>query len=253
MAISGRPVMKVPRKTARIAAILACAALGLGAGPAKKPALPAAGKVNWLTQVGLTAQGAHRYGNPDAPVKLVEYVSYTCPHCAHFHKESEAVLRATVVPKGQVSVTVSNFLRNPLDLTVATLTNCGDPKRFFVRHAAFMGTQETWLAKAQGFNKEQQARWYQGELPIRMRAIASDMGFYAKMEGWGISRPQVDACFDDKAAFDRLRAQQADAEALGVQGTPSFTLNGKLMEEHDWPSVSKAITESLARQRSGNI
>lgn len=241
------------KTVSRIAALLACAALSVAATPAKKSAPLPAAQVNWVAQVAVTANGSHRYGNPDAPVKLVEYISYTCPHCAHFHKESDAVLRATVVPKGQVSVTVTNFLRNPIDLTVAMLTNCGDPKRFFVRHSAFFGTQDTWLAKADGFSKEQQARWYHGEMPIRMRAIASDFGFYEKMETAGVSRPQVDACFADKAAFDRLRSQQTEVQRLGFEGTPSFTLNGEVLPANDWASVSKAITAKIAETRAGNI
>lgn len=252
--VADKSVMKTAfHPSLRIAALLACAAVSVAATPAKTPPKAPAAKVNWVAQIATTANGSHRYGNPDAAVKLVEYVSYTCPHCAHFHKESDAVLRMSVVPQGKVSVTVTNFLRNPIDLTVAMLTNCGDPKRFFVRHSAFFGTQETWLGKADKFSKEQQARWYQGELPIRMRAIANDFGFYEKMEGWGISRPQVDACFADKSKLDTLRAQQAEVEKLGFQGTPSFTLNGEVLPANDWASVSKAITAKIAETRAGNI
>ncbi len=136
-------------KTAlRAAALVAGAALSLAAtGKTTRP-LAAPAVTNWGAQVSVTANGSHRLGNPDAPVKLVEYVSYTCPHCAHFHKEADPALRMTLVPKGRVSVTVTNLLRNPIDLTVAMLVNCGDPKRFFTRHRAFFATQDTWLAKA---------------------------------------------------------------------------------------------------------
>ncbi|MFC0205589.1 thioredoxin domain-containing protein [Novosphingobium soli] len=239
-------------KTLPLAALIACAALSIAAAPKKAaPTAPAA--TNWAARVETMANGSHRLGNPEAPVKLVEYVSYTCPHCAHFHKEADPVLRLTLVPKGQVSVTVTNFLRNPLDLTVAMLTNCGDPKRFFVRHSAFFASQEQWLAKAQAANAEQQRRWYQGEMPARMRAIASDLGFYDKMASWGIGRAQADACLANQPMLDKLKAQQAEGAALGIEGTPSFTLDGELLDAHDWASVSKAITEKVARQRAGNI
>ncbi|WP_235037911.1 thioredoxin domain-containing protein [Novosphingobium sp. 18052] len=240
-------------KTAlRFTALAACAALSVAAAP-RKPAATGSSGANWAGQVVATDDGSHRFGNPDAPVRLIEYVSYTCPHCAHYHKESDPVLRLTLVPKGQVSVTVTNFLRNPIDLTVAMLTNCGDPKRFFVRNNAFFATQETWLAKVESMNREQQARWYQGELTPRMRAIASDLGFYAKMESWGIGRAQTDACLADKPMLDKLRKQQSEVEALGLQGTPSFSINGEMLEAHDWAGVSKALTAKLAEQRAGNI
>ncbi|WP_232491594.1 thioredoxin domain-containing protein [Novosphingobium kaempferiae] len=240
--------------TFRAVALAACAVLSIAAAPksAPKKGLPATSS-NWGANIGTTANGSHRIGNPEAPLKLVEYVSYTCPHCAHFVKESEPVLRLTMIPKGQISITVTNFLRNPLDLTVAMLTNCGDPKRFFVRHNAFFASQEKWLAKAQAANREQQERWYQGELPARMRAISSDLGFYDTVAAWGLSRSQADQCLADTAMLDKLRGQQTDIQALNLQGTPSFTLNGQLLDGHDWATVQKAITEKQAQQRAGNI
>lgn len=241
-------------KTAlRAAALVAGAALSLAAtGKTTRP-LAAPAVTNWGAQVSVTANGSHRLGNPDAPVKLVEYVSYTCPHCAHFHKEADPALRMTLVPKGRVSVTVTNLLRNPIDLTVAMLVNCGDPKRFFTRHSAFFATQDTWLAKAGKFGEAQQQRWYQGTLPERMRAVASDFGFYATVAGWGVTRAQADACLANEATVEKLRAQQEEVAQLGIDSTPSFTLDGQVLQVHDWPSVSKAITEKLAEQRSGAI
>lgn len=234
----------------RAAAIAACAVLSIAAAP-KKP-LPAATS-SGASATGVTANGSHRLGSAEAPLKLVEYVSYTCPHCAHFHKEADPVLRLTMVPKGQISVTVTNFLRNPIDLTAAMLTNCGDPKRFFMRHGAVFAAQEKWLAKAEAANREQQQRWYQGDFPARMRAISSDLGFYDLSAKWGLSRAQTDQCFTDNAMLERLKGQQADVQALGLEGTPSFTLNGQLLAGHDWASVSKAIAEKQAQMRKGNI
>ncbi|KQM22158.1 thioredoxin domain-containing protein [Novosphingobium sp. Leaf2] len=237
-------------KTAlRITALAACAVASIAAAPKHAPA---ARGVNWIGVTAVTANGGHRLGNPDAPLKLVEYVSYTCPHCAHFTKESEPVLRMTLIPKGQISVTVVNLLRNPIDMTVAMLTNCGDPKRFFVRNNAFFASQDQWLGTAVKFSAEQQKRWYQGEPPQRMRAMAADLGLYDKMATWGITRAQADACLGDKAILAKLKAQQTEVQSLGLTSTPSFTLNGEVLDGHDWESVSKAITDKMAEQREGS-
>ena len=233
-------------------AVIAGALLSTAA-PAKPAKSLAAPGGNWNGAIAVTANGSHRLGNPDAPVKLTEYVSYTCPHCAHYQQESDAPLRLTVIPKGQVSVTVTNLLRNPIDLAVALLTNCGDPKRFFVRHNAFFATQDKWLPKAETMTQAQQQRWYQGTLPERMRAIASDFAFYDKMSNWGVTRAQADACLADTAMLDKLKAQQAESSALGIDSTPSFTLNGVVLQAHDWAAVSKAITGKLAEQHAGAI
>jgi protein-disulfide isomerase len=234
---------------ARGAALAACAALTLAASP-PKPLEPA--KTNWNARIGMNADGSHTLGNPDAPVKLTEYVSYTCSHCADFHRQSDTALRLTMVPKGQIQVTVANLLRNPIDATIAMLTTCGDPKRFWVRHNAFMGTQDKWLPKVEKMSRDQQQRWYQGEMPDRMRAVANDFDFYAKVEQWGMTRAQADRCLADKVVLDKLKQQQAAAQELGIHSTPSFVLNGKVQEFHDWGQLSQAIGERLAASRAGN-
>ena len=246
--------MKPPkiRTALRAVALVAVATLSLAA-TGKTGAPKAASGSDWNAQVAVTANGSYRVGNPGAPVQLTEYVSYTCSHCAHFHKESDPALRLTLIPKGQISVTVTNLLRNPIDLSVALLTNCGDPKRFFVRHSAFFAAQDKWLAKAATFSEAQQQRWYQGALPDRMRAIASDFGFYGIVAGWGVSRAQADVCLGNQAVLDKLRAQQEEVGRLGIDSTPSFTLNGEVLTVHDWGSVSKAIADKLAQQHAGAI
>ena len=232
----------------RAAALAACAVLGLAASPPR----PAPG-ANWNARVGVTADGSHTLGNPEAPIKLTEYVSYTCPHCAHFHREADAALRLTLIPKGQVQVTVTNILRNPIDVTVAMLTSCGDPKRFWVRHNAFMGTQDKWLPRIEKLSREQQMRWYQGDMAAGLRAVASDLGFYARVQQWGLTRAQADRCLSSKAMLEKLKQQQAAAQELGIDSTPSFTLNGKVQDFHDWDSLSRTLGERLAAMRAGKI
>ena len=73
--------------------------LSLLALPAALVAAPAA---NWASRVTMTPIGGHYMGNPAAPTKLVEYVSYTCSHCAHFVSEASAPLRTDYVKGGKV-------------------------------------------------------------------------------------------------------------------------------------------------------
>jgi protein-disulfide isomerase len=83
-------------------------------------ALIASGQTNrnWSTVVAATADGAHRFGNPEAKVKLVEYVSYTCPHCAEFTREADDRIKLAYVMPGNVNLEVRHLIRDPVDLTV---------------------------------------------------------------------------------------------------------------------------------------
>ncbi|MBW8755887.1 MAG: thioredoxin domain-containing protein, partial [Sphingomonadales bacterium] len=161
-------------------------------------------------------------------MKLIEYISYTCPHCAHFQREADAPMRITYLQPGKVQVEVRHLVRDPIDMTVAMLTNCGAPGRFFVMHNMFLQTQDSWIGAANTASAAQRARWTSGDNAARLRAIAADFGFYAMMEHQGYTRPAVDRCLADAAMAKRLAAQTAGAQQLGIQGTPGFLLNGLL-------------------------
>lgn len=192
-------------------------------------------RANWNTTVVVTPQGSHVLGNPAAPFKLTEYISYTCPHCSHFESQSDATLRLGYISTGKVAVEVWHLVRDPVDLTVAMLANCGPPAKFFQNHSAFMRGQEKWIAPLETATDAQRARWSNGTQLARRRAIAADFHLYEIMQGRGYDRPAADRCLADEAVAQRLGKQTQAAFEAGVEGTPSFSLNGTLLAgTHDW-------------------
>jgi protein-disulfide isomerase len=225
----------VVTQTLRILAIPLIAALST-AGSAQS------GKQNWNIVTTVTPAGNHVLGNPGAAVKLVEFVSYTCPHCAHFEEQADSAMRATYVSQGKLSVEVRSFLRDPVDLTVALLTNCGPPAKFFGNHSAFMRGQDKWITPLGTAGPLEKQRWSTGPFATRTRAIATDFGFYEIMKTRGYERPAIDRCLADEAKAKRLAAGTDEAQQFGVAGTPSFTLNGELLAgTHDWASLYPLI------------
>jgi protein-disulfide isomerase len=109
--------------------------------------------------------GGHVVGNPNAPLKLVEYMSYTCPHCAHFEAEGAPALRIGMIASGKGSFEVRHLLRDPIDTAVALLTNCVPANRFFVLHEAFLMNQDHWLAPAYAAPKDQRSAGSRGRCP----------------------------------------------------------------------------------------
>ena len=226
--------------TKRKAVLLGLAALaGIGAAPP-------ANRANWNNTVAVTPAGTHVLGNPAAKVKLVEYVSYTCPHCAHFEREGESALRVGYVAPGKVSVEVRNFVRDPIDMAAALLTNCGDSRRFFLRHTAFLRGQDRWLATMQNAGQLQRQRWQSADFKARMRFIATDFGFYAIAASQGIDRKTADVCLADEAKARRLAENTRAGEDLGVRGTPSFLINGNLLTgTHEWQALELQLQARL--------
>ena len=228
-------------KLARLA--LARRALAGIAAMAATAALAAA--PNWLTTVD-TAGGGHKIGNPAAPVKLTEFVSYTCPHCAHFAKDSGGAMDAYVA-SGKVQVDVRHVVRDAVDLTATMLANCGPAASFPRNHKTLMLSQDKWLPVTTRATAAQKARWFNGPGPARRRAIASDLGFYPIMLARGYDRPALDRCLSDEALAKRLADQStADDAKWNVKGTPSFAINGSLLAAtHSWDVLQPQLDARL--------
>ena len=211
-------------------------------------ALLASGQANrnWNTVIA-EVNGAHRIGNPEAKVKLVEYVSYTCPHCAEFTREADDRLKLAYIMPGNLNLEVRHLIRDPVDLTAVMLVNCGPSSKFAQNHANFMLQQSRWIAPMASVTPAQRQRWTTGDGATRRRAIANDFGFYRMMEARGYNRPELDRCLSDEAAATRFAEQsQKDWDRPGIDATPSFSINGVVLPgTHTWDALQQQLNEFL--------
>ncbi|MBT2133241.1 thioredoxin domain-containing protein [Croceibacterium sp. LX-88] len=222
----------------RIAAALALGVAALASGGAT---------ANWNATVSATGT-SHLIGNPAAKVRLVEYISYTCPHCAAFTREGEEPIKLAYIAPGKVNLEVRHLLRDPVDLTVAVLAHCGPVSKFPQNHSAFMFGQDKWLATLTKATPAQQQRWKASGAAGR-KAIASDGGLYAIMTRRGYSRTEVDRCLADDAFVKTLAETSAkDWEKPGIDSTPTFAVNGVVLPgTHTWDALSKQLDEFVRK------
>lgn len=193
--------------------------------------------------VTATAEGGMRMGNDNARAALVEYVSYTCPHCATYDAQSHEALRRQYVARGTTSVEVRPLVRDALDLATAVVARCGTPARFFERHHALMARQQDMFAAAQ----TAQSGWAGVPTAQRLARIADDTGVIAAVAPLGVTEVQARACLADEAAVRRIVAIVERGSALGVRGTPSFLLNGQLLDGvHNWAALQPRLDAALA-------
>jgi len=232
-----RPVLAA----SAIALAAAASLFAVSPGTAQKAAAPA----DWSNRVSQSQVGGHVLGNPAATQKIVEYMSYTCPHCAAFDQESDPALADGFIAKGKTSLEVRNFIRDPLDMTVALLARCGEPRSFFRRHHGLLASQRTWMTKAGSLGRDGQAAWYQGDINARLKRIASDLGLYDELRRHSplATNAQIDACLANKAEQGKVLAMTKFAsETVKIEGTPSFTINGKLQANvYDWKSLEPLL------------
>lgn len=201
---------------------------------------------NWQTTITRTERG-HLIGNPEADAQLIEFVSYTCGHCANFAANGEPALELAALAPGKMGLEVRPVIRNALDLTVTLLAQCGDPAAFKDRHRALMLSQSEWLGKVRNAPQSQQAIWARGDKASRMNA-ASALGLTQMLVERGGSVAALDACvMDDVAAQKLIDNARADNAEYGVAATPSFALDGKLLANvHGWDALETALVARFA-------
>ncbi|MDE2595667.1 MAG: thioredoxin domain-containing protein [Sphingomonadales bacterium] len=208
---------------------------------------PPAGKA-WSDVVSATPEGGFVMGNPNAPIKLVEYGSLTCPHCAEFAEKSAAPLRDNFVASGRVSFEFRNFVRDAIDITAAQLTHCGTPESFFPLTEQVFANQKDMFAKAQAAGQpayEAAMNQTDGKRGLALGQLTGLVDFFAAR---GISKDQAAACLSDTAKAQKLAKDTQDQGAqFDIQGTPTLLINGAKIDTVSWDEVKARLETMGAR------
>ncbi len=210
-----------------------------------KVAAPA-GKA-WADVVTKTPEGGYVMGNPDAPIKLVEWGSLTCHVCKEFSEKAFVSIRDNYVASGRVSFEFRNFLRDPVDLTATMLTRCGPPETYFALTEQVYGQQDALLARLQADGAKLQPLL---ELPENERYIqlANATGLTEFFAARGIARDQANACLAKGADASALANQSGDqGKQYNITGTPTFMINGEVLTFNSWPEIEARMQQMGAR------
>lgn len=208
------------------------------AAPADKP---------WADVVTATPEGGFAIGNPAAPIKLLEYASHSCSHCAEFAENASASLRDNYVASGRVSYEIRNQIHDPIDLTFAILARCAGPEAF---HPL---AEQGWANLAGIFeaverNSAIYAAAQQQQGAARMDSIAQAAELYGFFAARGLSSDQARQCLADQAkAEDIVKKSAAQSDELGVSGTPTFFINGRNVGTQTWSTLEPMLQRAGAR------
>lgn len=209
---------------------------------------PPAGK-QWADIVSETADGGYVMGNPNAPVKLIEYASFSCPHCKHFAETGSDPLKAKYIATGKVSWEFRSFLIHAMDAPLTLLMRCRGPEPFFALTEQLYAGQDDMMKKYLAIPAAEQQRV--GSLPPieNFKAQAEQGGLYGFFGARGLPRAQADACLSNQKAIDQLNAWSNKYAENGVNSTPTFVINGTTWEAPEptgelWPQLDQALTQA---------
>lgn len=221
------------------------------AAPGSVPTAAAPAGQDWTQVVSKTAEGGYVMGNPDAPLKLVEYGSRTCPTCGNFGRTAMQPLANTYVKSGKVSYEFRDFLvHGPPDFAASLLGRCAGEAVFFPILEQMYVEQDRFLdAQMKAANDQQLLAVTNNGKPAQIaNAWADAMGYVDFVKQRGVPEAQARQCLGDEAAIESLTKMTQDASATkDVTGTPTFFLNGnKLDQVVTWPQVEAALKNAGA-------
>jgi protein-disulfide isomerase len=145
-----------------------------------------------------------KMGRDDAPVTMVEYASFTCPHCADFHKNTLPQLIKFYVETGKMLYVYRDYPLDRIALQAAHLPRCVTDRRRFGFGDVLYSTQARWM-RAKDVTKA-------------LRGIAR-LG--------GMSDKQFDACIADQSIQTSILEERLEAQQkYQVASTPTMFING---------------------------
>ncbi len=197
------------------------AALALMAGTATSTALPAFAQA--IADIPVEVMS---YGDEDAPITLIEYASFTCPHCQAFHQNVYPQIKENYIDTGKVRMIYRPVYFDRLGLWADLMARCGGQDRYF------------GIAK---LIYDGQSQWTQGETAVD---IVNNL--YAIGRQAGMNDEEMEACMQDNEHAQALVADStAKLEADDVQGTPTFVINGTVMRNMPYQDFVAAFEEIL--------
>lgn len=171
-----------------------------------------------------TEIGSFTIGSEDAPVTVIEYASYTCGHCAHFHEEVFPKLKEKYIDSGKVRFEMRTFSRNEPDFYASLVVDCAGEDRFEPMADLFFGSQQEWLTSSN---------------PNEFVATL------AKRAGFSTTR--YEQCIaDETKRKEVLSLTQEGLRKYRVNATPTLIVDGEVIDyRQGWIDLDRAIQSAL--------
>ena len=205
----------------------------------------AAGAAYWMTQGSSTTPAGQEIaqtddttfdasgivemslGSADAKVTIIEYASFTCPHCANFHKGPFKQLKAEYLDNDKVHFIYRDVFFDQLGLWASMVARCGGRARFFGISDMMYNQQSDWIGSGD---------------PVEVARNLRRIGKVA-----GLSEDQLNACLaDDEKAKALVAWYQYNSEMHDVNSTPTLVINNRKYGNMNYADLKEIIEEKLA-------
>lgn len=167
-------------------------------------------------------------GNPDAAVTVMEFASFTCPHCASFHQNVYPQLKEAYIDTGLIRFVNREVYFDAYGLWAALVARCGGEMRYFGIVEMLYAEQSEWARGTDG-----------GAVAESLRRIGRRAG---------MSDEELNACLTDRdMATAMMQVYQDGATEYGIRGTPSFVINGTTYSNMSFAEFQAILDPLLGR------
>ena len=165
-------------------------------------------------------------GNPNAPVTIIEYASFTCPHCKNFHEGTFKKLKKNYIDEGKVKFILRDVFFDRYGLWAAMVARCDNTEKFY-------GIVEEIFRR--------QAEWTKGKEDVQIANNLRKIGLSI-----GMDSETIGECLSDGDMAQALvNEYQKNAEKDKISSTPSFLINGEKMKKSSYDEFVNKIEEHL--------
>lgn len=166
-------------------------------------------------------------GNPDSTVVLTEYASFTCPHCASFHRDVYPSLKKNYIDTGKIHFRLREVYFDAPGLWAGILARCGGEEKYFSIVDLLFDKQQSWSGQASP-----------NEIVMRLLEIG---------RAAGLSNEAMGACFSDANKAQALvDVWEMNKDADKIRGTPSLIINGTLHSNMSYERLAELLDEELS-------
>ncbi|TNE65782.1 MAG: DsbA family protein [Rhodobacteraceae bacterium] len=167
-------------------------------------------------------------GDKDAPVEMIEYASYTCPHCATFHKTVFEPLKKEYIDTGKVRFVYREVYFDKFGLWASMVARCGGEMRYFGVQKMLYDEQSDWIAGGRDTM----------QIVENLRKIGKRAG---------LTDENLDACLNDGDMAEKLYAKfTAEMEEYDIDATPSLVIDGEKHSNMSYADLKKILDAKLA-------
>jgi protein-disulfide isomerase len=204
-------------------ALQASAPANAGAQDATPTASPA------IDMASIATRPNNTQGDAKAPIEVIEFSDFQCPFCKRFHDQVEIRIVSDYVKTGKITLSYKHF--------------------------AFLGDESRWAGQAAECAADANRFWDFHEL-LFTHQQGENSGTFTKdnlislAKQINVDSPAFESCLKDDKTLDRVQADTTEGNKLGVRGTPTFVIDGKLVVGAQPYEAFKAAIDEALKKRS---